>query len=101
MKLLIITAANSYQYSVKNLLAENKVITYSYSAVTGYRDSTKDAVKDNWFASEMNKTESLLFFAFVQDEQSEQIFSAVEELNRTMDLHSKVHIAISSIEKSN
>jgi len=58
-------------------------------------------VKDNWFASEMNKTESLLFFAFVQDEQSDQIFTAVEELNRTMDLHSKVHIAISSIEKSN
>ncbi|GAA4139299.1 hypothetical protein GCM10022216_17350 [Sphingobacterium kyonggiense] len=101
MKLLIITAASSYKNSVKKLLAENQVITYSYNPVTGYRDSTQDAVDDNWFASEMNKTESFLFFAMVPDQLSDNIFHSVEALNKANDMQSRVHIAITSIEKSN
>jgi nitrogen regulatory protein PII len=101
MKLLIITSVKTFEEKVKKLLAENHVITYSYSLVTGYRDSTQETVIRNWFATEMNKTESLLFFAFVSDEIPENVFESIEELNKTCDIHSKVHIAITPIEKSN
>lgn len=101
MKLLIITSVKTFEEKVKKLLTENNVITYSYSSVTGYRDSTQEGVSRNWFATEMNKTESFLFFAFVSDETSENVFKAIEELNTTCDIHSKVHIAVTPIEKSN
>lgn len=101
MKLLIITAVRAFEDSIKKLLAENNVITYSYNSVVGYRDSTQDAVDTNWFGTEMNKTESLLFFAFVADETSENVFVAIEALNKTGNLHSRVHIAVTPIEKSN
>lgn len=101
MKLLIITAVKAFEDKVKKTLAGNKVNTYSYNAVVGYRDSTQDAVDTNWFGTEMNKTESLLFFAFVADEIAEDVFEAIEELNKTCDLHSKVHIVVTPIEKSN
>ncbi len=101
MKLLIITSVKAFEDKVKQLLADNNVLTYSYNSVIGYRDSTQDSVSSNWFGTEMNKTDSLLFFAFVSDEISEKVFEAVKELNKTCDIHSKVHIAVSSIDKSN
>lgn len=101
MRLLIITSVKTFEEKVKKLLAENHIPPYSYSSVTGYRDSTRESVSRNWFATEMNKTESLLFFVFVSDKTSENVFEAVEELNKTCDIHSKVHIAVTPIEKSN
>ena len=101
MKLLVITAVKEYTENIRDILMKNKVCTFSYTGVTGYRDSTRDDVGGNWFATEMNKTESLLFFAFVSDKTSEHVFGAIEELNKTCDIDSKVHIAITPIEKSN
>src|SRR5690606_37816480 len=101
MKLLIITSVKSFEEKVKKLLADNYVLTYSYNSVTGYRDSTQDAIGTNWFATEMNKTESLLFFAFVSHEISEKVFESIEELNKNCDLHSRIHIAVTPIEKIN
>lgn len=101
MKLLIITAVRTFEEQVRKALESNGVLTYSYTSVTGYRDSTKDSVSRNWFATEMNKAESILFFAFVNEETSNRVFDAIEELNTTCDLRSKVHIMVSPIEKYN
>lgn len=101
MKLLIITAVKAFEDKVKQLLADNNVLTYSYNSVIGYRDSTQDAIGENWFGTEMNKTDSLLFFAFVSDEISEKIFESIEKLNKSCDLHSRIHIAVTPIEKIN
>src|SRR5690606_36380675 len=98
MKLLIITAVKTFEEKVKKLLTENNVITYSYSSVTGYRDSTQEGVSRNWFATEMNKTESLLFFAYVSAETSQIVSEAIKALNTTCDIHPKVHIAVTPIE---
>lgn len=101
MKLLIITAVRTFEEQVRKALESNGVLTYSYTSVTGYRDSTKDSVSRNWFATEMNKAESILFFAFVNEETSNRVFDAIEELNTTCDLRSKVHIMVIPIEKYN
>lgn len=101
MKLLILTAVRTFEEQVRKALESNGVLTYSYTSVTGYRDSTKDSVSRNWFATEMNKAESILFFAFVNEETSNRVFDAIEELNTTCDLRSKVHIMVSPIEKYN
>lgn len=101
MKLLIITAVKDFEENVKSILESNGISSYSYNKVIGYRDSTLDAVATNWFATEMNKNESVLFFAFVAPEASESVYESIEKLNEASDSVSKVHIAIVPIEKLN
>jgi|SRR5690625_590993 len=101
MKLFVITAVRAFKKKVKKVLAESKVLTYSYVPVTGYRDSTEDALSSNWFGTEMNKVDSILFFAFVSEEVSETVFNSIETINKDCDINSRVHINVMPIEKYN
>lgn len=100
MKLVVITAVKAFEDQIKELLADQGVKAFSYNAVKGYRDMS-DEHKSNWFASSMNQVDSLLFFAFVDSETSDQVFDAVEALNQTCDIRSKVHIGITGLDKFN
>ncbi|SHI49721.1 hypothetical protein [Flavobacterium haoranii] len=101
MKLVVITAIAEFDKEVKKMLKEAKVLSYSYRDVKGYRDSTEDAVETNWFGSEMNETESVVFFAFVQKQNVEAIFDSVEKFNLKQETISHIHAAVLSVEKHN
>lgn len=100
MKLIIITAVEEFGPEVKKQLKLNGVQTYSYREVTGFRDSTMDAVETNWFATEMNETASLLFFAFVSEAQAESLLVELNRFNLTCEVHSKIHASVVPIEKT-
>lgn len=100
MKLLIITAVEEFGPEVKKQLKDNGLQTYSYREVIGFRDSTMDAVETNWFATEMNETPSLIFFAFVSETQEEALVMELNRFNLTCEVHSKIHATIVPIEKT-
>ena len=81
MKLVVITVIVEFDKAVKKMLKEAKVLSYSYRDVKGYRDSTEDAVETNWFGSEMNETESIVFFAFVEKQNIDTLFDLVAKFN--------------------
>jgi nitrogen regulatory protein PII len=101
MKLLIITAIKEFEKEIKQQLKKAQVSTFSYRDVFGYRDSTEDAIESNWFSSEMNKTESLLFYAFVKKENVDMLFESVNQFNAKQETLSQIHIAVLNVEKSN
>lgn len=101
MKLLVITAIISFEKEIKQMLKKVNVLSYSYKKVIGYQDITEESVNNNWFATEMNETESILFFAFVKKENSDNLFELVNEFNAKEETQSKVHVAVLNIEKSN
>jgi len=101
MKLVIITSSIAFQKDIKVILKKADVKTYSFKEVTGYKDFSDTATVDNWFASENNETESILFYAFVKKENVEQVFQLVAEFNATQESLSHIHIAVLNIEKSN
>lgn len=101
MKLLIITAVKAFEENVKEILKTNQVLNYSYNPVIGYRDSTLDSVSNNWFGTEMNKSESILFFAFVAQTESDNVFNDIEKFNENNEMKTKIHVFVSPIEKSN
>lgn len=101
MKLVVITAIAEFDKEVKKMLKEAKVLSYSYRDVKGYRDSTEDAVETNWFGSEMNETESVVFFAFVQKQNVDTLFSLVQKFNSKQETLSHIHTAVLSVEKHN
>lgn len=101
MKLLIITAIKEFEKEIKQQLKNAAVSTFSYRDVIGYRDSTEDALESNWFSSEMNKSESLLFYAFVKKENVDTLFESVNAFNAKQETLSQIHVAVVNIEKSN
>lgn len=101
MKLLIITAIAEFGKEVKQILKKADVKTFSYKEVIGYRDSTEEALETNWFGTDRNESESILFYAFVPKENVDQVFDAVTAFNSKQETGSNIHTAVVNIEKSN
>jgi hypothetical protein len=101
MKLLVITAIKEFKKDILQMLRKAEVKNFSFREVTGYRDSSQDAVASNWFASEMNESESILFYAFVNKENVDMFFNLVAVFNAEQHNASRVHVAVLNIEKSN
>lgn len=101
MKLLVITAIKEFKKDILKMLKEAGVRNFSYREVTGFQDNSEDKVELNWFASDMNENESILFYAFVSKENVESFFNLVEIYNSEQGNKSRVHIAVLNIEKSN
>lgn len=101
MKLVIITAIKQFEKDIISQLKKANVKTFSFRDVTGYRDSTEDAVESNWFSSEMNQTESILFYAFVKKDNIDLLFKLIKEFNSKQKSLSHIHVAVVNIEKSN
>lgn len=101
MKLVVITAIAEFENEVKSILKKAQVKTYSYKEVTGFRDASDDAIESNWFGTEMNESESILFYAFVAKENVKIVYESVNEFNAKQDTLSHIHIAVLNIEKTN
>jgi hypothetical protein len=101
MKLLVITAIKAFENEIKQLLKQAGVGQFSYRDVNGYRDATLDALESNWFGSEMNENESVLFYAFVKKENVDTLFTLADNFNAHQESQSKVHIVVLNIEKTN
>jgi len=101
MKLVIITAIEEFKKDIILLLKKADVKTFSFREVKGYRDSTQDSVESNWFSSEMNQTESILFYAFVKKENVDLLFELIKDFNEQQKVLSHIHVAVLNIEKSN
>jgi len=101
MKLLLITAVAEFDKEVKQILKKAEVKTYSYKEVVGYRNASEDALGTNWFGTEMNENESILFYAFVQKENVEVVLADVTAFNLKQESLSHIHVAVLNIEKAN
>jgi len=101
MKLLVIIAIKEFEKNVKQILKKSGVEIFSYRNVTGYKDITEESIEDNWFASEMNENESVMFYAFVKEENVDIVFDLINNFNSNQKTQSNIHIAVLNIEKYN
>lgn len=101
MKLLIITAISVFEKEIKHILKKSDVKVFSFAPINGFRDTTEESVESNWFASEMNQNESMLFYAFATQDKTDLVFKNISEFNETQKTLSKIHVVILNVEKSN
>lgn len=101
MKLIVITAIREFENDIKQILIKSNVKSFSYQHVIGFRDSSKEAVKSNWFASEMNEIESVMFYTFIMQENADRIIELIESFNEKLEDLSRIHVSILNVEKSN
>ena len=100
MKLLLITAVKEFEKDIKLILKKAQVKSFSYKDVKGFKDNSEDALEANWFAANIQETESVLFYAFVKEEKVDGLFELVNEFNIEQDSLSHIHVAVLNIEKS-
>lgn len=101
MKLVLITAIAEFGQDIKKMLKEAKVKSYSYRDVKGFRDASEEGVETNWFGTEMNEIESIVFYAFVSKENVSILFDLMKEFNDKQESISHVHLAVFSVELYN
>jgi hypothetical protein len=101
MKLLLITAVREFEKDIKQILKKAQVKSFSYKDVKGFKDNTEDALEANWFATNMQENESVLFYAFIEKGNVDIVFGIVAEFNEKQKTASHIHLAMLNIEKSN
>ncbi len=101
MKLLLITAVREFEKEIKLILKKAQVKSFSYKDVKGFKDNSEDALEANWFAANEQEMESILFYAFVNEEKVDGLFEMVNDFNAEQISKSNIHIAVLNIEKSN
>lgn len=101
MKLLVITAIEEFSKEIKLLLKKSNINIYSYKNVNGFRDLSEESVGSNWFAGEMDESQSIIFFAFVKKANVDDFFTRADEFNAKQKTLSKIHVVVLNIEKSN
>jgi nitrogen regulatory protein PII len=99
MKLLLITAVREFEKDIKQILKKAQVKSFSYKDVKGFKDNSEDALEANWFATNMQETESVLFYAFVKEDKVDGLFDMVKEFNTDQVSKSHIHVAVLSIER--
>jgi hypothetical protein len=106
MKLLLITAVREFEKDIKQILKKVQVKSFSYKDVGGFdvggfKDNSEDALEANWFATDRQEMESVLFYAFVEKGNVDTVFDLVTHFNEKEKTASHIHIAVLNIEKSN
>jgi len=99
MKLLLITAVREFEKDIKQILKKVQVKSFSYKDVKGFKDNSEDALEANWFATDRQETESVLFYAFVKEEKVDGLFEMVKEFNTEQVSKSNIHVAVLNIER--
>lgn len=100
MKLLVITAVQEFSKDIKLLLKKSNINIYSFKEVQGFKYFSEEFAETNWFAGEMDESQSIIFFAFVKKENIDPFFSRTNEFNAKQKTLSKIHVAVLNIEKS-
>ena len=99
MKLLLITAVKEFEKDIKLILKKSEVKSFSYKDVKGFKNNSEDSMEGNWFATNMQETESVLFYAFVKEEKVDSLFGQVEVFNNGQESLSHIHVAVLNIER--
>lgn len=99
MKLLLITAVQEFENSVKEILNQSGVNSFSYQEVLGYKNLSEGHT-DHWFGTAHTEIGSVLFTVFVQQEFVDAIYRKVEAFNVRQQSLSQIHVATVAIEKS-
>jgi nitrogen regulatory protein PII len=101
MKLLLITAVSSFENEIKVALKKAQVAAFSYTKVTGYKDLSGQEMDDNWFTSSIGEHDSIVFYAFVQDELVDSVIEIIDTFNEKEESYSHIHVAAMDIVKQN
>lgn len=97
MELLIVTGVQAYKSDIKQLLINAGVKVFSITGVTGYKELDEVQDNSNWFSTESGEHQSVLFYAFAENNKTEAVLNSVNEFNMAQNTQSHMHAAVLNI----
>lgn len=101
MKMLVITAVQSYQEEIVSVLKNSNIHAFSSTNVLGHVNHNDPNLDDNWFGGDVQNYQSILYFALLPKTQLDQVFEAVEKINEKAQSQSKIHLSVMGVERTN
>lgn len=98
MKLIILTAIEEFEKNVKDILTHSGVKTFSFTKVKGVKNESGKLSAENWFASGVIETNSLVFMVFIEDSCQNTIYDRVRKFNEKVEFLSRIHISTVALE---
>ncbi|GAB4335746.1 MAG: hypothetical protein OHK0038_13610 [Flammeovirgaceae bacterium] len=99
MKLIVVLGVEDNESSIHQFFVESNVKIFSKTPIQGMYINDNANIQQNWFASNKQTIFSVCFFAFVSNEQANQILVLTEEHNKkNVDL-SLIHAYQLAVEK--
>ena len=100
MKLVAIMSVDAYANVLERVYTEHRIPVFSEMDIQGFRLDDDADVEGNWFASGHSPVYSKLTFAFVSEEQAEELLTAIDEVNRKKGLESPIRAFQLAVEKA-
>ena len=99
MKLIIIIANKAYEKDIQNMLKESEVKVFSKNDIDGFRFNGSRQLSDNWFGGTKGDENSILFFAFLDEDKISSVFDRIKEYNTALE-SSTVHAFCLNVEET-
>jgi hypothetical protein len=100
MKLVIVTAVESFHKDITKIFKEAKIKSYSGSEIEGFKDHNGLLATSSWFPSVKGSSESIMFFSFTEDENIDTLFKGIKTFNQTIETNNPIRAVVLPIEKS-
>ncbi len=81
MRLLVITSLVECAESVAEMLTRAGVKVFSRTETTGFKESHRPNMLDNWYGSSNGKFNAMFFFAFTSEESANKMLQAIRDCN--------------------
>ncbi|MGX1023804.1 hypothetical protein [Flavobacterium sp. CS20] len=99
MKLVILTAVESYQKDIYKLFKKANIESYSGSEIEGFKNNNQILATSSWFPSIKGASESVMFFSFTENKNIETLFQLIEEYNQNIETNNPIRAVVCPIEK--
>jgi hypothetical protein len=81
MKLLVVTSLAEYADKVAQMLTDAGVTVFSRTETTGFKETHRPNLFDNWYGSSNGKYNAMFFFSFTSEESAQNMLRAISECN--------------------
>lgn len=81
MKMLVVTSLKEYQPKVASILGEAGITAFSVTDTVGYKMIKQPALEEGWFGYGRGKFNSVFFFSFSGDEETQKAMELIRSCN--------------------
>lgn len=99
MKLIIVLGMQEHQADLSKMFKEANTPIYSKMDVEGFKTGSKQVDMSNWFGDSVDGDMSIMFFAFVPENNAENIIEKVKAFNNNENRMAPLHAFQLPVEK--
>lgn len=100
MKLFIVTSLKECQEDVTQIFKKANIKAFSYTGITGSKDSNGAKLTEGWFASGDAQFDSMLQFSFTTNENANYGMELIKEYNNKKDSRYPIRAFVLAVENS-